>query len=362
MLIKLNNFEYQILLIDIMSNNLLLNTIDNLAVDVIISKILKQLFPFDLAFFLTSTKMYDLLDQYYEQFGIIDIQSKNFIRALSNFAKNTTFKKLSQDDSFDNLGYDIGTIPFTDTTTTIKMNHHLESFINTAIIKIKKYHEKMNIVNSYGNRVVIKINNVKTQIMFLTAISAIEQRFGIKPNTIDKCIPVTHYHHNTVKKEFVHFRDYFISELLYHDTNKLFKIYTPYIPNICNESNIRNSIYPTHFGAELCCYEHMIETIEISVNIVNVFYAMIGVNRVYKIPYDKTTHYDCSRCGRNMNKVINMCSHEYGSTEECNYTFYVIPTNNEKTENYFECPDVHNDIYSKIKCTKRELEPENSQL
>lgn len=368
-LVKLIKFRHLTYTFSQMLSATLLN---DLPIEVITTKILKRIFPFDLAFFLTSSYFYGLLDQYYEQFGIIGVQSKNFISALTAITSKSTsiseklvFKKLSFEKLFTNLHYAQCSviIPFTDNiTTTTKMNHYLNLFTGIVVGKTALHYDE-----------------VKTQIIILMAHSTIERRYGIRPKSVNACIPSTNLHYYEVEEEFLNLRHNLVKQLLNHCTINTLKLNVPTIKYSHNKRNIRyicetNGPYT---GLKLCCYEHVIETLEASVNIVNVFYAMIGVKRGYNTSYGKIIRRNCAGCGIDMNLMPNRnsdCKHDHGCITEHIYSFYATPIENaeyaalikdaeyatliqdadSKEMTYFECPNLYNDMYSKIKCIKLE--------
>ena len=332
MLIKFNMFEYLISLFGLMSNNLLLNTIVNLTTDVIVTKILNQVLPFDLDFFLTSKHFHKLLEQYYQHLGITNIKSKNFIRALSAIMGRTTIfkhKSLEQQYVYCFLGYDVGVIQFANDITTTKMNNHWKLFIDLCKSEIKTDDENFRQRDD---------NSIKIQILLLMAHFAIEKYYGICLNTCNCYIN---------DKYFYDLQYSIIRKMLKHNTDQIIKLHVPTLGDD---------------GVSFGCSMRIAQTIELCADIVNVFYAMTGNKRAYDILYDYHMHYVCNECWNENRIYICICNCAHGLIsnckrfhKECIHNFYAIPKikENISDENCFENPDWYNKIYTRVKCTKK---------
>ena len=279
---------------------------DNLTEDVIISKILKQVFPFDLAFFLTSKHFYKLLDKYYKHLGIIDTKSKNFIRALSAIMGKTTFFK---NKSFEriyvyydcDLTYNVSVIPFSNDIITTKINHYWDLFID--ICKIEITPEKTYWFQNRNN------NSFKVQILLLMVHLLAHQQYNFDE-----------YHGKKLHYAI-------ILGMLNHAVDKTLRL------------DISEYDTPSFY-----CNIYTPKIVENCADIVNMFYAITGNKRSYVVSYDCTIYYRCDECKSNDSDIfMDSCEHGLLNKQENHkgyvYNFYATPKTRENLnmENCFEC-------------------------
>lgn len=92
------------------------------------------------------------------------------------------------------------------------------------------------------------------------------------------------------------------------------------------------------------------EICEFSASIINLFYSMIGIKRSYNVLNKSVIYYQCDRCGRLYDNILDTCECRRGFDTIIKREFYAKLRTNTGSGNYFYCPNWYNKIYSNIKC------------
>lgn len=222
-------------------------------------------FPFSRILFLTSHQYNILQNAYYEYLGCSDEGSKNFMHILMNMNNNIEQIR-STLYTLDSIDYDFGMIKFANEHLTIYMNEYLDLFIDF----IQE--------NCDTNR-----PNIRTQIILLMAYNSME------------------------KDPSMHLITYLIEQLLSYEGND------PY----CTYSSIYGDI------------ESHIALTQFNIKMINIFYSMIGIKRVYCMSIENCDYYGCPDCGAYISDVPDnneLNIHTDNST---------VPDNNEP--HFFTC-------------------------
>lgn len=286
--------------------------------EVIINDILGLEFPFDLGLLLTSANFYKLQKKYFEYLGCTNKQSKNFLLMLVNTIKR---KHKSQKYIFDQLKYNFDDIPFANDTAL--MDNYLK--LATDFMKKDNYAYQ----NKY--RKCDDVNNVRTQIIMLMAHKSMKPYIRKYIPKLNRMVDNEYVHRHKYNKREDYFREqnYVITQLLQHNNNN-----EQLHLNIEWHNNVK---------------EHNIvkEIVEFSVNIVNVFYAMIGIKSSYSTSYKYVNKMICHRCRSVLGNNCGCCR-GFDDVRYC--YFYATP--NSAPGDYFNNVNWYNKIYSKIKCTE----------
>jgi hypothetical protein len=256
-----------------------------LPADIIINDILQLVFPHNSALFLTCKYFNNLQKKYYEQLGCVDTASKNFMHIIMGMNNVEKIKMKFNQYAYSMVKYDLDDIiPFATDTLTMLMNSYLELFVGVV---------NSNFSERYHNA------NIRTQIILLMAEKSIARR------------------------NFSHSLNYIIVQLLSHKNDD------PYIIQLQKKERCENMAK---------------NTVLFNVNLVNVFYAIIGIKRAYILQHDYYAYWGCESCGADTSDYYCKCPEPYKFITANKFT--VILKDHPGTARYFEHPTWYNKIYS----------------
>jgi hypothetical protein len=172
--------------------------------------------------------------------------------------------------TLDSIDYEFGMIKFANECLTIRMNEYLDLFVDFI-----EEHRDNDTARDYYRL------NIRTQVLLLMAYNSIK-----KDDLMD---PIT----------------YLVEQLLSYEGNEPYHMYSSIY------GDIESSIALTQF----------------TINMINIFYSMIGINRTYCISIENSDYYGCPDCGVYISNVPDT---------------FDISENNELSD-YTDTPDIPDD-------------------
>jgi len=281
---------------------------ETLPPEIIINNILKLTFPNTSNLFLISVNFLDLQEKYYEQLGCTDIGSKNFIHALINVNKIKSYM-FGEYVYEEYLGFSFDIIKFANDALTELMNQYLESM--AILVKQTKTYYQYNFVKNSKWLIQNNLSPIKMQLIFLIADNSIKKQSSNMQISIDRSnniVNLLKYNNNDI----ITFENFHYKYMKEYDIAK--------------------------------------EIVEFSVNIINLYYSMVGIKLSYSTSNKYIEYRKCWNCGREYININNTCECRRGFNIVTHREFYAELRSNLGSANYFYYPNWYNKIYTNIKC------------